>query len=369
MTRAAERLLDAWERGAGPATARVLDVAAGGYRGLLGAREWLYASGLLKSRRLRCPVVSIGNLTVGGTGKTPGVELAVRTLTELGHRPAVVSRGYGRRTRGVQIVADAASIRLEADEGGDEPFLLARRLPGVPVVVGSNRYEAGSVAIERFGVTAVVLDDGFQHRTVAKDAEIVMARARAPWGNGRLLPGGPLREPLSALARADLVVATGARGPDDVREVAEAVRRHAPGTPVVAAHHVPTECWEAGPMKDQPLAILRGRRLFAFAGIAAPDGFRRTLADLGVEEAGIARFADHHRYSRDDVRALEARAMAGGADGLVTTEKDWARLRTLLPAKQPLYVIGVRLELLSGEAEWRAVIARAVTRRPTAPAP
>jgi tetraacyldisaccharide 4'-kinase len=357
-----ERLDEGWQRGFGPTAARVLDLAAGGYRGLLGARDWLYARGLLKCRRLECPVVSVGNLTVGGTGKTPAVELAVRTLTELGRRPAVVSRGYGRRTHGVQIVADAASIRLDAEEGGDEPFLLARRLPGVPVVVGGNRYEAARHALERFGVTAIVLDDAFQHRTLGKDVEIVMARARAPWGNGRLLPGGPLREPLAALGRADLIVVTGARGAEDIAEVAETARTHAPGTPVLAARHVPTECWEGGPVKDVPLESLLGKRLVAFAGIGAPDGFRRTLHELGVAEAGFTRFADHHWYSREQLRALDAQAAASGADGLVTTEKDWVRLRRLPPVKRPVYVIGVRLALLSGEDEWRAAFEQAARR-------
>ena len=173
-----ERFVRGWEEGFATGPARMLAVAGGGYRGLLGAREWLYGRGVLKSRALPCRVVSIGNLTVGGTGKTPAVEVAVQSLTALGHRPAVVSRGYGRSTRGVQIVADAASIRLDPEESGDEPFLLARRLPGIPVIVGSNRHDAARVAIERFGVTAIVLDDGFQHRTLKKDLEIVMARAR-----------------------------------------------------------------------------------------------------------------------------------------------------------------------------------------------
>jgi tetraacyldisaccharide 4'-kinase len=363
VSNADERLTDGWQRGFGPATSRVLGVAGRGYRGLLGTRDWLYARGVLKCRRLGCPVVSVGNLTVGGTGKTPAVELAVRTLMDLGHRPAVVSRGYGRRTHGVQIVADAVSIRLDAEEGGDEPFLLARRLPGVPVVVGGNRYEAGRHAIERFGVSAIVLDDGFQHRTLAKDLEIVTARARAPWGNGRLLPGGPLREPLAALRRAGLIVVTGARGADDVGEVAEAARRYAPRTPVLAARHAPTECWEAGTMKYLPVESLLGKRLFVFAGIGGPDGFRRTLQETGVVESGFARFADHHWYSREELRALDAQAAAGGADGLVTTEKDWVRLRRLPPVKRPVYVIGVRLVLLSGDAEWRATFERAAVQK------
>src|SRR5207247_2094062 len=174
-----ERVTRVWQGGVGPAASRALDVAARGYRGLLDAREWLYGRGVLRCRALGVPVVSVGNLTVGGTGKTPAVELVVRTLLALGHRPAVLSRGYGRRGHGIRVVADSSSMRLNADEAGDEPILLARRLPGVPVIVGAHRYGAGRVAVERFGVTALVLDDGFQHRTLAKDVEILMARARA----------------------------------------------------------------------------------------------------------------------------------------------------------------------------------------------
>jgi tetraacyldisaccharide 4'-kinase len=354
-----ERVTRAWQRGAGPAASRVLGFAAGGYRGLLGTRDFLYAHGVLKSRALGVPVVSVGNLTVGGTGKTPAVELAVRTLMELGHRPAVLSRGYGRRGGGIQIVADAVSIRLDAEEAGDEPFVLARRLAGVPVVVGPNRYDAGRHARERFRVSAIVLDDGFQHRTLTKDLEIVMARAHAPWGNGQLLPGGPLREPLAALARAHLLVVTGATGAADVAAVAADAKVHAPGVPILAARHVPTECWEASAMRDLGPDGLRGLKLFAFAGIGSPDGFRQTLGEAGAVETGFARFADHHRYTREELATLERRARTVASAGLVTTEKDWARLRGLLPGGVPLYVLAVRLALLSGEAEWRAAFARA----------
>ena len=358
-----ERVTRAWQRGSGPAASRALGIAARGYRGLLGTREWLYARGVLRCRALGVPVVSVGNLTVGGTGKTPAVELVVRTLLELGRRPAVLSRGYGRRGGGIQVVADGTSIRLDADEGGDEPFLLARRLPGVPVLVGAHRYAAGRQAVERFGARAIVLDDGFQHRTLAKDLEIVMARARAPWGNGRLLPGGPLREPLGALGRAQLIVVTGARAPDDVAEVAAAARVHAPGVPILAARHVPTECWDAGNMRPLGPDALRGLKLFAFAGIGSPDGFRQTLEDTGAVETGFARFADHHWYTRAEVAALEQRARAASAVGLVTTEKDWARLRRLPPRGVPLYVLAVRLALLSGDVAWRAAFARACRAR------
>jgi tetraacyldisaccharide 4'-kinase len=356
--KALERVVQGWDRGFAAGVGGLLSVMAGGYRGLLGARQWLYARGVLQSRALGCPVVSIGNLTVGGTGKTPAVELAVRTLAELGHRPAVLSRGYGRRGSGVQIVADAASIRLDADEAGDEPFLLARRLPGVPVVVGANRYEAGRVARERFGVTAIVLDDGFQHRTLRKDLEVVMAHAAQPWGNGRLLPGGPLREPLDGLGRAHLVVATGAWRLEEAGEVVETVQRRAPAVPVLTAVHLPTECFEAHAIRMVGLEALGGARLLAFAGIGSPAGFLRTLRESRATVAEFQAFGDHHWYVREDLARLERRAAEVRAEGFVTTEKDWVRLRPLLPLGRPVYVLSVRLTLTSGEAHWRRAFQR-----------
>jgi tetraacyldisaccharide 4'-kinase len=352
-----------WERGFSARAAGVLNVAAGGYRGLLGARDWLYARGVLKSRALTVPVVSVGNLTVGGTGKTPAVELAVQTLCALGHRPAIVSRGYGRATRGIQVVADAASIRLEPEDGGDEPFLLARRLPGIPVVVGSNRYDAARHAVDRFGVSAIVLDDGFQHRTLRKDLEIVTARATAPWGNGRLLPGGPLREPLHSLHRAHLLIATGAAVAADAAAVTAAAAQHAPGLPVLAAAYVPTECWESHDMRALSPERLAGKRLLAFAGIGTPAAFAETIGAAGLTVGELVPFADHHWYSREELARLDARAGALGAEGLVTTEKDWVRLRRVPLPKRPVYVLGVRLVLLSGETAWRRAFERACPKR------
>jgi tetraacyldisaccharide 4'-kinase len=350
----AGRLVSGWDEGFSGVAGVALGAAAVAYRGLLESRGWLYGRGVLRPRALPCPVVSIGNLTVGGTGKTPAVELAVRTLTDLGHRPAVVSRGHGRKSRGVHVVADVASIRLPPEDAGDEPFLLARRLPGVPVVVGADRWEAARVAVHGCGATAVVLDDGFQQRTLATSLEIVMARARRPWGNGRLLPAGPLREPLHTLARADLVVATGTASVS-AEEVAGAVLRHAPHAPVVTATLEPVACWEARRMEAVPLTRLAGARVVPFAGIAAPAAFAATLRELDVT-GDVVVFPDHHWYSRDDVRRLEARA--AGADALVTTEKDWVRLRGRLGAGPPVDGVSVALRLVTGAAEWRRAFER-----------
>jgi tetraacyldisaccharide 4'-kinase len=349
-----DRLTAGWDEGFRGLTGLALGTTAGIYRGVLEARRALYRLGILRARAVPCPVVSIGNLTVGGTGKTPAVELAARTLMEGGHRPAIVSRGYRRKSRGVQVVADSASIRLEPDEAGDEPFLLARRLPGVPVVVGADRWQAARVALDRCGATAIVLDDGLQQRTLAPSVSVVMARGRRPWGNGQLLPAGPLREPLSALARADLVVAVGAddAGFDEVRAT---VGRHAPHVAVARAVLEPIACWDARRMDALPLARLAELRVVPFAGIASPAAFAMTLRQLGASDDVIV-FPDHHWYSRDDLRALEARAAT--ADALVTTEKDWVRLRGRWSARAPLYVVSVVLRLVSGAAAWRAALAK-----------
>lgn len=349
----------AWEYQASPLASLGLATATAGYRALLGAREQLYRWGILSSRRLPCPVVSVGNLTLGGTGKTPAVELAVRTLQESGVLPGVVSRGYGRRSRGVLVVADRGGLRVPPEEAGDEPFLLARWLPGVPVVVGENRYAAGRRCLESFGVQALVLDDAFQHRTLEKDLEIVLIAGESPWGNGHLFPRGPLREPLGALGRAHLVLVTNPAG-QGMAAVREAVRCHNPSAPIVVAEYVPVECFEvANPSPNAPgLApeMLRGKTLLAFAGIGRPAGFRRTVERLGVRLAGFAEFPDHHWYSADDLAAIVRQAEATGAQGLVTTEKDYVRLPVAALGTLPIWVLSVRLAITEGERGWRAAV-------------
>ena len=210
------------------------------YRGALALRDRAYRWGILRTGRLPCPVISVGNLTLGGSGKTPTVEAVVRALREIGQdagaRPAVVSRGYGRTSRGVHVVSERDGIHADVRTAGDEPLLLAERLPGVPVVVGENRYEAARVAVERCGATAIVMDDGFQHRTLAKDLEVVVVQGRAPWGNVRVFPRGTLREPLAALGRAHAVVVTNPPDTDSVDAVTRTVRRFNARAAVLAAH-------------------------------------------------------------------------------------------------------------------------------------
>ena len=345
-------LRSAWEEGTHPVLAAGLSTLSVGYRAALLVRGLSYDWRLLSTRRLPCPVVSLGNLTVGGSGKTPLVELAALTLVALGAAPAVVSRGYGRSTRGVYVVADRQSVRLGARGAGDEPLLLAERLPGIPVVVGENRFEAGRHAVETLGASVVVLDDGFQNRTIAKSLEILVVSARSPWGNGRLFPSGRLREPLSALQRAQLVVVTNPRGDEDVEAVTRTLRLHDSPAPVASARYEPIEARRVGDGARVPVADLTRRRLLAFGGLAAPRSFMETAKGLGIPLAGFIEFGDHHWYTDGDLAEVARRAALAGAEGLITTEKDAMRLRDLALPRLPLWILSVRMVIATGQAAW-----------------
>jgi tetraacyldisaccharide 4'-kinase len=305
-------------------------------------------------------VISIGNITVGGSGKTPLVEVTARAARELGERPAVVSRGYGRRSRGVQVVADSEGIHLSPRVAGDEPYLLASRLPGTPVVVGENRYQAARVAAERCGATLIVLDDGFQHRTLAKDLEVLVLNARAPWGNGRLFPRGSLREPLAALRRAHVIILTNPHGPSDLDAVTDVIRRHGARAPVVTASYGVSGLREGRTGRQAMPGALAGRRVIAFAGLASPRGFAETVAGLGAEIEALVEFPDHYWYGPDDLRNLSEQAHRPGCAGLITTEKDWVRLHDLPPVEAPLWVLEVVMRIETNETTWREALARAI---------
>lgn len=350
------RLRRAWDEGASPALAALLWSLSAGYRGVLSLRDALYASRLVETRRLPCPVVSIGNLTLGGTGKTPMVESAARTLAELGARPAVVSRGYGRESRGVQVVSDGKQVLLGVRAAGDEPSMLAEQLAGIPVVVGESRYEAGRLAVERYGATAIVVDDGFQHRTLAKDLEVVVLNGRAPWGNGRLFPRGTLREPVRALRRAHVVVVTNAEADAEIEAVSAVLKRENPRAGALRAAYEVLGASLAPGGRLVPPHALAGRRLLAFAGLASPASLAKTALGIGVRVTELVEFPDHHWYAESDLALLARRAAATGAEGLLTTEKDWVRLAAGARPGVPLWILGVRLSLGSHSAEWRRIL-------------
>ena len=322
-------LHEAWQ-GRAPVLVRAgLAAAAAAYRAALAARSASFRIGLFSTHHLPVPVISIGNVTVGGSGKTPLAETVALALAEMGARPAVISRGYGRRSRGVRIVADGSGVLLRADEGGDEPVLLAERLPGIPVVVGENRFEAGAVALGRCGAGSLVLDDGFQHKTLAKDLELVAVSGRQPWGSGRLFPRGSLREPLSAFRRADIVVVTNAATSAVTSDIAHVLRRKGSRAVVLSGSYQATAL-RRDERSESPQA-LAGRRVLVLAGLAAPEGFVATADGLGAEVVGLAEFPDHYWYSAGDLARVATLARDKGAEAVLTTEKDWVRIRDIPP--------------------------------------
>ena len=284
---------------------------------LVHARNELYDRGVLPVRRLQGPVVSVGNLSVGGSGKTPFVLLLGELLKARGIRFDILSRGYRRKTRGIAHVDPAGN----AVDFGDEPLLLARRL-SVPVIVGEDRYEAGLFSERRFGAQMHILDDGFQHRALGRDLDIVLVTSED--AHDRLLPAGRLREPLRALQRADVVVLTGSACPDAFPLGQKLVWRVNRG---IARRQVPV-------------------RPVVFCGIARPQNFIQQLQAERIEPAAHAFFRDHHSYTESDIRDLLSLRDKSGADGFVTTEKDEINLGALIYRMQGLSVIPVKMELL-----------------------
>jgi len=269
---------------------------------------------------LERPVISIGNLAAGGRAKTPLAALVASVLREAGERPAILSRGYARRRPedGVVVVRDAAGIRADLDRSGDEPLMLAQKLDGVAVLVSSNRFLAGRLAECRLGCTVHVLDDGFQHFDVRRDADLVVV-AQEDLDRPVTLPSGPLREPLDAAAAADgLVLLDAGSGPG--------IAVFRPGTPV----------WRA--RREQPGATTADPVLAA-AGIASPASFFAALRSKGWHVAAEAPFRDHHRYSAADAARLFDRARAAGARRIVTTEKDLVRLLPYRPFAMPIEAV------------------------------
>jgi tetraacyldisaccharide 4'-kinase len=297
------------------------------YGAAVGTRNALYSRGVLPSRRLEQPVISIGNLSVGGSGKTPFVLLLGELLKQRGIAFDVLSRGYGRRTRGVAVVDPGGASR----DFGDEPLLIARKLQ-VPVIVGEERFAAGRLAEERFRSRLHLLDDGFQHRALARDFDIVLVTPED--AHDRLLPAGRLREPLAALARADAVVLTGG-APEDMFSLA--------GKLVWRAHRTLAPC----DLPSHPVA---------FCGIARPRNFFVQLRNAGIDLAAEASFRDHHQYTEKDVRDLIAMATRSEADGFVTTEKDAVNLGGYFSALKPLAVAPVKMELAEAQRALDAML-------------
>ncbi|HSS43789.1 MAG TPA: tetraacyldisaccharide 4'-kinase [Thermoanaerobaculia bacterium] len=309
---------------------------------LLEARARRYATGRSASHRLARPVISVGNLTLGGTGKTPFVEFLARRLRFEGRRPAILSRGYGRSSRGVVVVSTGEGPRVDASEGGDEPVELARRLTGVIIVVARHRLDAAREA-ERLGADLFLLDDGYQHLRVQRDVNLLLLDARDPFGGGRFPPGGRLREPLSALSRADAFIFTRVEPGAPSPAARRTVERWNRGAPIFTARIRPVGVFDekGSALEDPGLAT---RRFVAVCGIAQPDTFTTALAELDLFAEARIVFGDHHRYRNRDLARIALEVDRTGSSWVLTTEKDAGKLRGRLSL--PIATVRLAVDLV-----------------------
>jgi tetraacyldisaccharide 4'-kinase len=324
------------------------------YNLAVSVRNVLFDFGLLPVRQLPVPVIAVGNLTAGGTGKTPLVEYLLSHLIGRGRKVAVISRGYGRMTRGVVIVSKWGKVGVTEREGGDEPLQIARKFPGVAVVVGESRVRAGRRAVEELKADLLLCDDAFQHRYLRRDLNILVLDAGIDILKEKMLPAGRRREPLSGMQRADIVAFS--RVPEEGISAGqeEDVRRFHQG-PLVGYRVESQSLRTASKGEKLPLEFLSGKKVLALSGIAHNDRFVDQVRSLGADVVRDLGYPDHYRYTPRDIQRILAAFNASGAAHLVTTEKDAARLVDNEAAKRHLLVeartlvmqVGVRI--VSGE--------------------
>jgi tetraacyldisaccharide 4'-kinase len=333
-------------------------------------RACAYRQRIIPSRRLPCKVICVGNITVGGTGKTPMTMYLAQKINQSGYKTAIVSRGYRGSTesRG-GIVSDGQSICMGPEQAGDEPYMIARSLKAVPVIVGKNRYESGMLAVKKFQPDVIVLDDGFQHLRLKRDIDLVLLDSASPFGNARLLPRGILREPISSLARSSACILTrhqtGTNEP--VTSAIDLIKEHTPPGRVFTSSHVPYYY----PIKaGEQFSVNRANKedsgpeicqltkdpVFGFSGIARNADFQNTVMKLGFNTTGFLEFSDHHRYSAHDLETIQSQAKTAGARRLVTTEKDLVRLFPHNPFAIELIVIGIKISFGTNQQEFMSFL-------------
>jgi len=319
------------------------------YAGLSEIRNILFDKRLLKAIRLPAPVISVGNITAGGAGKTPLVLLIGEILNKHKTPFGILSRGYGRKSKVPHAVASSA--KLTASELGDEPKMLGERL-GCPLGIGANRARIGGLLLRKFGPRALILDDGFSHRWVARDADLLVIDGHAPFGKA-FLPQDTRREALRNLARASAFVITrNTPAALDDAEIRATLEKYAPGRPVFTARRVPVAIVDPEE-KERPLAEFAGRPFYLFAGIADGKRFEETAKEAGLSVTGCVPYSDHYNFDKDEIDHLRANA---GSAGLLTTEKDWWRLEGL---RENLYYLRIAL-VPDAPAEFEAMLMVAI---------
>lgn len=332
---------------------------------IITVRNRLYDYGILRQIKLPRPVISVGNITVGGTGKTPCVIWLAQMLKKLGFKPAVISRGYGgKKSQPVNIVSDGVNVLLTAAEAGDEPYLMARILKDIPVITGPQRILTARKAIDHFGADVIICDDAFQHRQIFRDINILLLDSQKPLGNGYLLPRGELREPVSEIQRADAAVLTRSSKPMEINTGLRKILADKK-IPVFTSSHEPVNLIAGDYSMELPLSHMKGKKACAFAGIAKPASFRRILETAGLQITAFDIFPDHHVYTQKELENIYNSFLNTGADFLITTEKDGMRLQGFSDIIKKIYLLRIELVFLPDGESFKKFILEKMNRLKT----
>ena len=353
------------------------------FEGAVQTRLWLYRQRILRERSPGCVVISIGNLTVGGTGKTPVVEKFARTLRDNGRRVAILSRGYkskrpplfrrlqrkwlGLERKKPRVVHDGERLLLDSRFAGDEPYMLARSLGNVIVLVDKDRVKSALHAIRHMGVDTLILDDGMQYLPLRHRLDICLIDRQAPFGNEYLLPRGTLREPPRNLRRASYIFITKSTAAGNAQLI-ERIRRYNRTAEIIECAHRPLYLQSLYSEERLPLEHLEGKYVGAISGIAQPESFEDGLRNLGAHVEITKRFADHHRFTEKELQEFMSRCVRRDLDLIVTTEKDSVRFPANPPAGDvPIVFLRVEIEILSGDHGWQQLIDRLCKPQPLLP--
>ncbi|MCS7063442.1 MAG: tetraacyldisaccharide 4'-kinase [Methylacidiphilales bacterium] len=346
------------------------------YRWGVAARLWLYRERIAKVHHLGVQVISVGNLTVGGTGKTPIVEMIARLLAQKGRKVAILSRGYRSKPEPIskrlsrlmfpwipasppRVVSDGKTIFLDSEKAGDEPYMLARNLKTVPVLVDKDRVKSGLYAIEKFGTEILVLDDGLQYLSLFERTNVVLVDREAPFGNEYVLPRGTLREPHEQMKRADLIIVTKCDG-GDTQPLLARLRLLNPHAPIILCRHAPRYLQNFFSDERLPLSELRNAHVGTISGIARPESFEKGVKNLGAKIIYSKQFADHHRFSAQEIERVIQHTHARGGKMVVTTEKDAVRFPPLGSSLLPLFFLRVEIEIIEGKEAFESWMERLV---------
>lgn len=351
------------------------------YKAAVQFRLWLFRKRIYRQREVGCMVISIGNLTVGGTGKTPVVEKFARALQSGGRRVAILSRGYKSKKLPLlrrlasrfrkqeyepRIVSDGRSILLDSSMAGDEPYMLATNLQDVVVLVDKNRVASALYAIDRMHCDTLVLDDGMQFVHLKHRVEIVLIDRQAPFGNEFLLPRGTLREPPQNLKRANFIFITKST-PEGNAKLIERIRKYNRTAEIIECAHRPQYLEHVHTGERLPLDFLKGKYIGAFSAIASPESFERALRELGSNLEISRHFADHHRFTERELQNFMNRCVNRDLDAIITTEKDSVRLPRLDKWEVPVYFLRVEIEILTGHESWQHLVDRICKPQPFMP--